>query len=305
VSKALILPVALALALTTQAAYSQPAAGSAARELQETFREMAKQVKPAVVNISTAKNIAARNSHDLDPFIENFRQFFGDDFMNQFFRSQEGTRSYRQQGLGSGFIVDPGGYIITSRHVVNGADEILVTLESGKKFKARLILDNPKTDVAIIKIDGGNFPYARLGDSNTLQVGDLVLAIGNPFGLTQTVTRGIVSAVGRHETALLGHQNFIQTDAAINPGNSGGPLVNIYGQVVGINAAILSKSGGYMGIGFAIPINVAKSVFDRSLGRTLQRVPTPRSGHPLTKKGFPLRPASGAISHGLMRAVAQ
>jgi serine protease Do len=287
-TKALILLVALALVLPPRFACSQPAVGPAVRELQESFREIAKQVKPAVVNISTAKNIAARNSPDLDPFIENFRQFFGDEFMKQFFRFRDGSQNYRQQGLGSGFIVDPRGYIITSRHVVNGADEILVTLESGKKFKARLILADPKTDVAIIKIDGGNFPYARLGDSNTLQVGDLVLAIGNPFGLTQTVTRGIVSAVGRHETALLGHQNFIQTDAAINPGNSGGPLVNIYGQVVGINAAILSKSGGYMGIGFAIPINVAKSVFDRSLGRSAQRAPVPRTGHPLTKRASPL-----------------
>ncbi len=283
-----ILLIVMPLLLPTHVVFGQPAAGPAVRELQESFRQIVKQVKPAVVNISTAKNIAARNSPELEPFIENFRQFFGDEFMKEFFGFRNGGRGYRQKGLGSGFIADPRGYIITSRHVIDGADEILVTLESGKKFKARLILTDPKTDVAIIKIDGGNFPYAKLGDSNTLQVGDLVLAIGNPFGLTQTVTRGIVSAVGRHETALLGAQNFIQTDAAINPGNSGGPLVNIYGQVIGINAAILSKSGGNMGIGFAIPINLAKNVFDKSLGRPLQKPPSPGSPHRVTKPASPL-----------------
>ncbi len=255
--------------------HAQPAPG-VLRELQESFREMAKRVKPAVVNISVEKKVSTQGSQqDLEPFIENFRQFFGDEFVKRFFGLKNGTRNYRQQGLGSGFIVDPRGYIITSRHVILEADEIVVTLGSDKKYRARLIIADPKTDVAVIKIEGANFPHVTLGDSNSVQAGDLVLAVGNPFGLTQTVTRGIVSAVGRFEVGPLGQGNFIQTDAAINPGNSGGPLVNIYGQVIGINAAILSKSGGNMGIGFAIPANAAKKVLTRALGGQVQRASGP------------------------------
>ena len=167
-------------------------------------------------------------------------------------------------GLGSGFIVDPNGFIVTNRHVIKGADEIQVTLENKKKYKARVVYADPKTDVAIIKIDGANFPFARLGDSHTLEVGDWVLAIGNPLGLNQTVTAGIVSAKGR-SLGISDVRDFIQTDAAINRGNSGGPLVNIDGRVVGMNTAIASGSGGNIGIGFAIPSSVLKGVISASL----------------------------------------
>jgi serine protease Do len=152
---------------------------------------------------------------------------------------------------------------VTNRHVIRGADEILVTLEAKKQHKARLVAADSKTDVAIIKIEGGPFPHVKLGSAKTLEVGDWVLAIGNPFGLMKTVTAGIVSAKGRSDMGILDYEDFIQTDAAINPGNSGGPLVNIDGQVVGMNTAILSRSGGgYMGIGFAIPVDIIRKVVD-------------------------------------------
>lgn len=233
------------------------------RELQESFRHVARTVKPAVVNISTVRITTVRNPmSELDPFFEThpFREFFGDDFFRRFFGNPRQGERLRQQGLGSGFIYDPRGYILTNRHVIKGADEIIVTLEGGKKMKARIVGSNSKTDVAVIKVDGSNLPHVKLGDSQTLDVGDLVLAIGNPFGLTQTVTSGIVSAKGRSKMGILEYEDFIQTDAAINPGNSGGPLVNIDGEVVGMNTAILSGSGGYMGIGFAIPVNIIKQV---------------------------------------------
>jgi serine protease Do len=236
------------------------------RELQEAFRAVSRNVKPAVVNVSAVRIVQAREiGPEIDPFFMNhpfFREFFRDDMFRRFFDTQGRQRQHRQQGLGSGFIFDPRGYIMTNRHVIQGADEIIVAFEGAKKYKARLIGADPKTDGAVIKIEGQGFPYARLGDSNQLQVGDWVLAIGNPFGLTQTVTAGIVSAKGRSDMGILDYEDFIQTDAAINPGNSGGPLVNIDGQVVGMNTAILSRGGGNVGIGFAIPINVLKRVAD-------------------------------------------
>lgn len=242
------------------------------KDLQDAFRHVVKAVKPAVVNVSAVRIANVRqNGSSLDPFFENhpFREFFGDEFFKRFFGAPGETRKYRQQGLGSGVIFDPRGYILTNRHVINGADEILVTLEADKKYKARVIGADSKTDVAVIKIEGRNFPYAQLGDSQTLEVGDWVLAIGNPFGLTKTVTSGIVSAKGRKEMGILDYEDFIQTDAAINPGNSGGPLVNIDGQVIGINTAILSRSGGNMGIGFAIPINIVKRILEPSMAGKL------------------------------------
>lgn len=268
------------------ASAAQSAGGrTGVRELQEAFRAVVKEVKPAVVNVSSVRVMNARQTlPDMDPFFENhpFREFFGDEFFKRFFRSPGETRKFRQQGLGSGVIIDPRGYILTNRHVINGADEILVTLEADKKYKARLVGADSKTDVAVIKIEGRNFPYARLGDSQTLEVGDWVLAIGNPFGLTKTVTSGIVSAKGRKEMGILDFEDFIQTDAAINPGNSGGPLVNIDGQVIGINTAILSRSGGNMGIGFAIPINIVRRLLEPSTaGKSSPgRGTTPEKGSP-------------------------
>jgi serine protease Do len=262
---------ALLLALPSLA-WAQHNAGI---EIQESLRGIAKAVQPAVVNISTEQILTLRqNPLELDPFFENFHQFFGDEFMRQFFGDSGEARRLRQRSLGSGFLIDPSGYILTSSHVVTGADKIVVTLGAKRKYRARAVFTDPRTDVALIKIDGGPFPYGRLGDSKTLEVGDIVVAIGNPFGLNQTVSHGIVSAKGRQGVGILRHENFIQTDAPLNPGNSGGPLVNIAGQVVGINTAILSKSGGYMGIGFAIPINEAK----RELNTALSRVARSRPG---------------------------
>ncbi|MBI4961900.1 MAG: trypsin-like peptidase domain-containing protein [Desulfomonile tiedjei] len=244
---------------------AQPAAVRGAKDLQEAFRSVAREVKPAVVNVSAVRVVASRNNmSQLEPFVENhpFREFFGDDFLRKFFGAPGPMERQKQQGIGSGFIFDPRGYVLTSRHVIRGADEIIVTLEAKKQYKARVIAADPKTDVAVLKIDGGTFPYAKLGTTRTLDVGDWVLAIGNPFGLMKTVTAGIVSAKGRSDMGILDYEDFIQTDAAINPGNSGGPLVNIDGEVVGMNTAILSRSGGNMGIGFAIPIDIIRKVAD-------------------------------------------
>ncbi len=240
-----------------------------ARDLQESFRAVARNVKPAVVNVSAVGLATARNKGpEIDPFFRDhplFREFFGDEFFKQFFNQPGGQRRQRLQGLGSGFIFDPRGYVVTNTHVIRGADEIQVILADKKKFKARVIAADPKTDVAVIKIDGQNLPYAKLGDSEALEVGDWVLAIGNPFGLMQTMTAGIVSAKGRSDMGILPHEDFIQTDAAINKGNSGGPLVNIDGLVVGMNTAIFSENGGNMGIGFAIPVNLIRRAVDHAM----------------------------------------
>jgi serine protease Do len=257
--------------LGSSLAFGQGAPNRGLRDLQDAFRYVARTVKPAVVNVSSVKIVNAREATpELDPFLRNspFREFLGEEFFRQFFGAPGGTQRSRQKGLGSGFIVDPRGYIVTNRHVIAGADEILVTLEGNKKFKAAVVSADPKTDVAVIKIDGHKLPVARLGDSRTLEVGDWVLAVGNPFGLTQTVTAGIVSAKGRSaDIGPLHYQNFIQTDAAINQGNSGGPLVNIEGEVIGLNTAIVSESGGSIGIGFAIPVDVIKKVVDAALSK--------------------------------------
>jgi len=254
------------------------------RALQESFRAVSRSVKPAVVNVSTAKIVGETHfGPGLDPFFENhpFREFFGDEFFRQFFGAPGGSRRFRQQGLGSGFIVHPNGFVVTNRHVINGADEIQVTLEGKKKYKARVVYADPKTDVAIIKIDGNNFPVAKLGDSQSLEVGDWVLAIGNPLGLMQTVTAGIVSAKGRSGLGILDVEDFIQTDAAINVGNSGGPLVNIDGQVVGMNTAIAAGGGrGNIGIGFAIPSSVLKKVVSAALSGSPTAQVQPKSHQP-------------------------
>ena len=302
----IILPI-----LGSSFALGQTVPNRGLRDLQDSFRAVARTVKPAVVNVSAVKIAARQTVPDLDPFFENhpFREFFGDEFFRQFFGAPRGTQRYRQQGLGSGFIIDPRGYIVTNRHVIAGADEIQVTLEGKKKFKATVVGADPKTDVAVIKIDGRNLPSVKLGDSKTLEVGDWVLAVGNPFGLTQTVTAGIVSAKGRSDMGILDFEDFIQTDAAINQGNSGGPLVNIEGEVIGLNTAIYSKSGGSVGIGFAIPANVIKKVVDAALSKRLagpggnnnppqrpfapRKAPAPaRQGQPPQDRAFP------GASHG-------
>src|SRR6058998_2784766 len=200
--------------------------------------ELARTLKPAVVNISTKR---------VDKSSQSFEQFFGG-------RPRRAVRS-----LGSGFVINPAGFIVTNNHVVDGATEIKVTLADGRELPGRLLGRDPKTDIALLKVKATGLLVIPLGDSSRLQVGEPVMAIGNPFGLEQTVTTGIVSATGR----VIGegpYDDFIQTDASINPGNSGGPLINGRGQVVGINTAIVSRSGGSVGIGFAIPVNLAKPV---------------------------------------------
>ena len=232
--------------------------GQSSAALQNSvFTQVAKLARPAVVNISTTvkaeKHAPLRSPFFDDPF---FRRFFGDEFERRF-QPQE---SPRQQGTGSGVIVSPDGYIITNNHVVESGDEIQVTLSDKRNFTANVIGTDPKTDVALLKIKAEDLPALPWGDSGKLKVGEIVMAIGNPFGLTQTVTMGIVSAVGRANVGIVDYEDFIQTDAAINPGNSGGALVNLKGELIGINTAIFSRSGGYMGIGFAIPSNMAKAI---------------------------------------------
>ncbi|BBL23251.1 trypsin-like peptidase domain-containing protein [Comamonas terrigena] len=206
----------------------------------------AKQAMPAVVSINTSKSIP--NPRANDPW---FQFFFGD---------QAGTQE--QAGLGSGVIISPDGYILTNNHVVSGADEIEVTLSDSRRAKARIIGTDPDTDLAVLKVELDKLPVIVLGNSDQAAVGDTVLAIGNPFGVGQTVTSGIVSALGRNQLGINTFENFIQTDAAINPGNSGGALVDINGNLLGINTAIYSRSGGSLGIGFAIPVSTAKLVLD-------------------------------------------
>lgn len=224
----------------------------------KAFTSVVKKVTPAVVHIRVEKTIKSSgqafsgNQMYNNPF---FQQFFGPQFRFQH------PQSYKQEALGSGFIISKDGYILTNNHVVQDASSVTVILSNKEEFKAKVIGTDPQTDIALIKInDGDNLPTVPLGNSDALEVGEWVIAIGNPFGLSQTVTVGVVSAKGRDRVGINDYEDFIQTDAAINPGNSGGPLLNIHGQVIGINSALYTKSGGYMGIGFAIPINMVKSI---------------------------------------------
>ncbi len=228
-------------------------------EIQLSFAPLVSRVAPAVVNIYTQRvveQIARPRLFD-DPF---FRQFFGESFG---FGPRRRIRK-RQNSLGSGVIVTAQGLIVTNHHVIDGADEITVALSDSREFKARLVLDDERTDLAVLAIDtdGERLPFLELGNSDDLEVGDLVIAVGNPFNVGQTVTSGIVSALARTGVGISDFQFFIQTDAAINPGNSGGALVTLDGRLIGINTAIYSKSGGSLGIGFAIPSAMARVVVE-------------------------------------------
>lgn len=222
----------------------------------QAMAEVTAAVKPAVVNISSTRTI---KMHGSSPFFDDpmFRRFFGDEY-GKFNIPKE----HKQSGLGSGVIVDKDGYILTNNHVIKGADEIKVKLSDKREFKGKVVGTDTKTDLAVIKIDSNHLPVVKWGDSDRLKVGETVIAIGNPYGLTQTVTSGIVSATGRANVGIADYEDFIQTDAAINPGNSGGALVNVKGELVGINTAIFSTSGGYQGIGFSIPSNMARVVME-------------------------------------------
>jgi len=215
---------------------------------QGSFRQAAQRSSAAVVSINTSKR-ARLAPHSADPW---FKFFFGDPH----------GQDQEQIGLGSGVIVSASGYILTNNHVVENADEIEVTLNDGRSSPAKVIGTDPDSDLAVLKIALGRLPVIALGNSDSLQVGDQVLAIGNPFGVGQTVTSGIVSALGRNHLGINTFENFIQTDAAINPGNSGGALVDTNGNLLGINTAIYSRSGGSLGIGFAIPVSTAKLVLE-------------------------------------------
>jgi len=219
-----------------------------------TLAPMLEEVTPAVVNIATRGHVRVQENPLLsDPF---FRRFF--DIPNQ------QPRKRKTQSLGSGVVIDANkGYIITNNHVIDKADEITVTLRSGDILKAKLIGTDPDTDIAVIQVEAKGLTEVPMADSNKLRVGDFAIAIGNPFGLGQTVTSGIVSALGRSGLGIEGYEDFIQTDASINPGNSGGALVNLHGELIGINTAIFSKSGGNIGIGFAIPINMVKDIMQQ------------------------------------------
>jgi len=209
--------------------------------------DVAQKVIPSVVNISSTKTVVIQQS-----------PFFSDPFFREFFGNVPHERV--QRALGSGVIITSDGYIITNNHVVGGADKVEVRLSDERVFTARIIGTDPKSDVAIVKIDAKGLPTIPVGDTSKLRIGTFVLAVGNPFGLGQTVTMGIISALGRSGLGITDYENFIQTDAAINPGNSGGALVNMKGELIGINTAILSQSGGNVGIGFAIPVDLAMSV---------------------------------------------
>jgi serine protease Do len=249
-------PPAPAPALDAQ---QRPPAAASFLPQGASIADVAERVTPSVVNVFSEK---VAQAPDLSPFFSDpFFRFFFDEPGRGF---REVPRR-REQSLGSGVIVSADGVIITNNHVVAQAEKIRVALKDGREFDAKLVGSDPKSDVAVLRIDAKDLPAIPVADSSKLRIGDLVLAIGNPFGIGQTVTMGIVSAVGRANVGITDYEDFIQTDAAINPGNSGGALVNMEGQLVGINTAIVSRSGGYQGIGFAIPSNMAMQVKDMIL----------------------------------------
>jgi len=219
-----------------------------AATMPASFSPVVKAVLPAVVNISSTKVIRTSGFPQDNPFGDLFPGFRMPD------------RPMRQQGEGSGVIVSPDGYIVTNNHVVDGATELTVSMADKREMKARVIGTDAKTDIALIKVDARDLPHVVLGDSSKVEVGDIALAMGNPFGLGQTVTMGIISATGRGGLGIEDYEDFIQTDASINPGNSGGALVNTRGELIGINTAILSKSGGNQGVGFAVPVDLVRHV---------------------------------------------
>ena len=262
-----------------------PAAPTGASPTPGSFSAAVRQAAPAVVSINTSARHPAAN----DPW---FRFFFGD-------RGEQ-----QQTGLGSGVIMSPEGYVLTNNHVVEGADEIEVVLPDARRTSAKVIGTDPESDLAVLKISLDKLPVMTLGNSDQLQVGDQVLAIGNPFGVGQTVTSGIVSALGRNQLGINTFENFIQTDAAINPGNSGGALTDINGNLMGINTAIYSRSGGSMGIGFAIPVSTAKHVMESIVknGRVVRGWigVEPNELTPELAQTFGIQTAQGVIVTGVL-----
>lgn len=265
-SSKIISLVTLTLFLSTLApiANAQENAIVSLKQTGQAFATIAKEVSPAVVNIQSDQvpgNNEVGDPNDQDqmedvppPFLELFKQL---DPNNAPYRRQPMTRQ------GSGFIISHDGYIVTNNHLVQNATKITVKLHNNDEYTAKVVGTDPQTDIAVLKIKANNLPIAKLGDSDKTEVGEWVVALGNPFGLSHSLSSGILSAKGRSSVGLADYENFLQTDAAINPGNSGGPLLDLEGKVIGINTAIFSRSGGYMGIGFAIPINMAKNIIDQ------------------------------------------
>ncbi len=226
------------------------------------FEAAVNKALPAVVNIASTKVVRSPGMGPTSPFFSDpfFRQFFGDQFPQEFRTPHE----EREHSLGSGVIVSPDGYVLTNNHVVEGANEIKVSLGDQREFTAHIVGTDQKTDIAVVKVDQKDLPVITMGNSSDVHVGDFALAIGNPFGLGRTVTMGIISATGRGGLGIEDYEDFIQTDAAINPGNSGGALINVHGDLVGINTAIITGGGGgNEGVGFAIPVNMARNVMDQ------------------------------------------
>ena len=270
-------------------------------QLSEAQSEVAAVATPSVVNISTTRMIKSREETQFDLFDDPFfRRFFGDQFPHPNI-----PKEHKEQSLGSGVIVSEDGYIVTNNHVIEKAQEIKVLLSNKKDYQAKLIGSDPKTDIAVIKIEAKGLAALQWGDSNRLNVGEIVFAIGNPFGLNQTITMGIISAVGRANVGIADYEDFIQTDAAINPGNSGGALINAKGELIGINTAILSRTGGYQGIGFAVPSSMAKQVMDSLikykkvvrgwLGVSIQEVTSDLAAE------FGVKDLKGALVSGVMK----
>ncbi|MDZ7342873.1 MAG: DegQ family serine endoprotease [candidate division KSB1 bacterium] len=259
-------PHTMATPVSNAATMSEAASGSvtqtditAAQQLSNVFASVSEQVNPSVVTIFTETNIKApKQMFDQSPF----EQFFGDDFFKRFFEMPAPRGDFKKQGLGSGVIVNANGTILTNNHVVDNADQIKVRLIDGREFTAKVKGTDSQTDIAVITVDAKNLTPIKIGNSDNIRVGDWVLAIGSPLNpqLEHTVTAGIVSAKGRSGVGLSQYEDYIQTDAAINPGNSGGALVNLNGELIGINTAIATQTGGFMGIGFAIPVNLAKKI---------------------------------------------
>ena len=251
------------------------------REMGKAFAAIAEKDSKAVVAIKVEKHITVNYPYSQSPFGDQYFDPFSDDFFNYFFRRQlpqqrqqqprrAPKREFVQTGQGSGIIVSADGYILTNNHMVGDEEKVDVTLTDGREFTAKIVGTDPDSDIAVIKIDANNLPFLEMGDSDKIEVGEWVLAIGNPFGLSHTVTAGIISAKGRSGLGISAYEDFIQTDAAINPGNSGGPLVDLDGKVIGINTAIISPGanmGISIGIGLAIPINIAKNTYEQIISK--------------------------------------
>jgi serine protease Do len=275
-AKNLLLSIILAVSL---ASYAMPAAAeeSAISSLKQTgraFASIAKEVSPAVVNIQSDQSPGGENGDHADE-TDAPEEDIPPQFYDLFKQLDPRMQPYRRQAMirqGSGFIIRKDGYIVTNNHLVQNSSKITVKLLNNKEYVAKVIGTDPQSDLAVLKIDAKDLPVVQLGDSDTAEVGEWVVALGNPFGLSHSLSAGILSAKGRSSVGIADNEDFLQTDAAINPGNSGGPLLDLEGKVVGINTAIYSRSGGYMGIGFAIPINMAKGIIDQLItGGTVVR----------------------------------